>query len=76
VEIEEPDCIALLRTIIVRVHKRICYATSEPTMGAEIITDVREKPRGKSFFDRIIFSQEEIEFGDYHHDINHTSRRR
>jgi hypothetical protein len=45
-------------------------------MGAEIITDVREKLRGKSFFDRLFFSQEEIEFGDYHHEINHTSRRR
>lgn len=29
-------------------------------VGAEILTDVREKPRGKSFFDRFFFSQEEI----------------
>ncbi|MEN6507798.1 MAG: hypothetical protein ABFD63_03260 [Smithella sp.] len=34
-------------------------------VGAEILTDVREKPRGTRFFDQLFFSQEEIEFGDY-----------
>jgi hypothetical protein len=29
-------------------------------VGAEIITDVREKPREKSFFASFFFSQEEI----------------
>ncbi|PKN87714.1 MAG: hypothetical protein CVU51_05210 [Deltaproteobacteria bacterium HGW-Deltaproteobacteria-1] len=33
-------------------------------VGAEILTDIREKPKEKSFFDRLFSSQEETEFGD------------